>query len=94
MTPKGGDLERGGQALSGPEGFRRFAIRRRRIGRDLREQALENRIAAGVDLLPQHTQDMRPPRAVVHDPRPQARRMQSEANGIDCARMRSAEQPS
>ena len=65
------------------EAHRGFAIGRRRIGRDLGEQALDDRIGAGVDLLAKDGQNMGAPRGVVHDARAQTCRMQHKAHGVD-----------
>ena len=84
MTPKRVATRNGVASRSaGAEALRRFAFGRGRIGRDLGEQALDNRIAPRVELLTKHAQHMGAPRAIVHDPRPHAGRMQGEAHGVD-----------
>ena len=56
---------------------------RRRIGRDLGEQALDDGIGPRVDLLAKHAEHVGAPRGVIDNARAQARRMQGEAHGVD-----------
>ena len=67
---------------------------RDRIGRDLRQEALDDGIAARVDLMAKHAQSVGAPCGVVHDARTHSLRMQGEAHGVDGGRNKSAEQPS
>ena len=84
MTPNRVAIRSGvARRSAAPKLSAEFGIGRRRIGRDLREQTLDDRIGAGVDLLAQHSQDVRAPRGVVDNALPQARRMQGQAHGVD-----------